>query len=312
MCAHGCSKQSFSDASATSLIHSVLRLVWWFHVIVSGADGVSHLASPPARVQTPDTEGDRQIDSIWVKESSRCERDMSFLLCGLERCTLLGRWPLIVCRPAPQHVNIHFLHPVQLQRESTNVQRDWEGSQEPCSSNLFPCQLPTPLLEFDVIHLCLYISSSTSFSLSLSLSFFHPPIPPIYFFFSHSYALLWKEDAWFMKLYFYQLLRRKRGEKERQRQGEKRRMGRRECEERTRGEGGQENVEETSITLRPLGWKWRREVGWDRNMMDLTKIMGDVLQSTWVVYCYTLDTFCCLVMSLISHISLCACNIFCQ
>lgn len=177
MCAHGCSKQSFSDASATSLIHSVLRLVWWFHVIVSGADGVSHLASPPARVQTPDTEGDRQIDSIWVKESSRCERDMSFLLCGLERCTLLGRWPLIVCRPAPQHVNIHFLHPVQLQRESTNVQRDWEGSQEPCSSNLFPCQLPTPLLEFDVIHLCLYISSSTSFSLSLSLSF-TPPSPP--------------------------------------------------------------------------------------------------------------------------------------
>lgn len=35
--------------------------------------------------------------------------------------------------------------------------------------------------------------------------------------------------------------------------GEKRRMERRESKEQTQGEGGQENAEETSITLRPLG-----------------------------------------------------------
>lgn len=83
---------------------------------------------------------------------------------------------------------------------------------------------------------------------------------------------------------------------------------REECEERAQGEGEEESVEETSITPRPLGWKWRREVGWDRNMMDLTKSRGDILQSTWVVDCYTLDTAGRLAISLTLHISLC--NIF--
>ncbi|CAB1420457.1 unnamed protein product [Pleuronectes platessa] len=77
------------------------------------------------RVQTPVTVGDRRVHSISVKDSSS---------------------PLPIAR---------FLHPVQLQRESTAVQRerDEEGGQEPRSSNLFPCQLPAPLPEFDVIHL---------------------------------------------------------------------------------------------------------------------------------------------------------------
>ena len=67
------------------------------------------------------------------------------------------------------------------------------------------------------------LMSSTSVSASHpqhpSLSF----IPPIYFF---SYSFLraaLREDAWFMKLYFYRLLRRKRGEKQRQREGERER-----------------------------------------------------------------------------------------
>lgn len=155
-------------------------------------------------------------------------------------------------------------------------------------------------------------SVSTSHPQHPSLSF----IPPHLFLFLSFLRAAAREDAWFMKLYFYQLLRRKRGEKQRQREGEGREKEREEwrgeCEERAQGEGGQESVEETSITPRPLGWKWRREVGWGRNMMDLTKIRGDTLQSTWVVCCYTLDIVGWLVISLISHISLCACNIFCQ
>lgn len=53
----------------------------------------------------------------------------------------------------------------------------------------------------------------------------------------------------------------------------------------------------------------RREVGWDRNMMDPTKIRQDIRQSTRAVYCHTLDTVGCLVIGLISHFSLCASNI---
>lgn len=53
---------------------------------------------------------------------------------------------------------------LQLQCRSAGGERDEEGSQQPRSSNLFPCQLRAPLLEFDVIHLCLRRSSTASFS----------------------------------------------------------------------------------------------------------------------------------------------------
>lgn len=89
-------------------------------------------------------------------------RDVSSLVCGLETCNMRGEMTTHHL-PADSHVNIHFLHPVKLLGESASAERDGEGSQEPCCSNLFPCQLHTPLPEFDVIHLRLSSSTSHSF-----------------------------------------------------------------------------------------------------------------------------------------------------
>lgn len=63
-------------------------------------------------------------------------------LCGLETCSSAGYYRSSSTSPLPQNVNILFLHPVQLQHESTSVQRDGEGSQEPRSSNLFHVIFP--------------------------------------------------------------------------------------------------------------------------------------------------------------------------
>lgn len=106
-----------------------------------------------------------------------------------------------------------------------------------------------------------------------------------------------------MKLYFYRLLRRRKGESQRQKGGRGKGADgwRGECEERAQGEAGQESVKETSITLWPLGFKWRQVAGWGRNLMALTESGGDKLQNTWVL-CW-LDSVWFLLM-LISHISL--------
>lgn len=189
----------------------VCSFTWWWE------PQPGSLTSPPLQWEcTPllPRVTNQRIHSIWEKKSPRGVRETSPLT--------LRTWSMLLCwgddhsssaSRAPRHVNIHFLHPVQLQRESTNVQRDGEGSQEPCSSNLFPCQLPTSLLEFDVIHL--YISSSTSFSL------FHPP--PFISFSSCSYTLLWEKmhDLWSSIFTGYRGEREERGgDKE---EGEKKR-----------------------------------------------------------------------------------------
>lgn len=177
--------------------------------------------------------------------------------------------------PTPQHVNADFFHLVQL--EWSNVQRDGEGSQEPCCSNLFPCQLHTPLLEFDVIHPRHPQHPSLSFT---------PPFPHLFLFLSFFHVAV-REDAWFMKLYFYQLPRRKKGgEKQWQRESRRKRIEewrvwRAGPRGRRTGAWGEDIHHPATI-----GWKWRWEVGWDRNMMDLTKIRWDMLQRTRVVYYY--------------------------
>lgn len=67
-------------------------------------------------------------------------------------------------------------------------------------------------------------SVSTSHPQHSSLSFIPPPHTHTHLFLFLSFLrAAVREDAWFMKLYFYQLLRRKRGEKQRGREGEKRR-----------------------------------------------------------------------------------------
>lgn len=77
------------------------------------------------------------------EKSPRGVRDTSSpSLCGLETCSSAGYDHSSSTSPLPQNVNIHFLHPAQLQHESTNVQRDGEGSQEPRSSNLFHVIFP--------------------------------------------------------------------------------------------------------------------------------------------------------------------------
>lgn len=121
----------------------IMYLVLWFRVIVGAAAAVSHFASPLVRVQSPVTEGDK-TDQLYLRkrESSRCERDISLSSADWKHVTHLERWPLIISQPTPHNVNIHFLHLVQLQRESANVQRDREGSQAPCSSNLFHVIFP--------------------------------------------------------------------------------------------------------------------------------------------------------------------------
>lgn len=72
---------------------------------------------------------------------------------------------------------------------------------------------------------------SWSLMSSTSVSTSHPQHPPPIYFFSSLFFLRTavKDDAWFMKLYFYQLPRRKKGEKE----GTKRRR-----DERIEWEGG--------------------------------------------------------------------------
>lgn len=68
------------------------------------------------------------------------------------------------------------------------TERRWGQPRAPQLQSI-PCHLPTPLPEFKVIQLRLYISSSTSLS---------PPSLPIYFFPSRSNALLREKmhDLW--------------------------------------------------------------------------------------------------------------------
>lgn len=140
--------------------------------------------------------------TLGEKVSLRCERETSPRLSeDLKLVTLLARWPLLVRWLAYRHVPIHFLHPIELWSESSNAKRGGEGSQEPCCSNLFPlstfhsspgvwCHAPPFLI------------------LNIPLPLFHH----IYFFpFPFVLLAAAREDAWFMKFYFYPYLRREKG-----------------------------------------------------------------------------------------------------
>lgn len=274
-----------------------VRLVLWLRVRVVAV--VSHFASPSVRVQTPVTEGDKQIDSIREKESSRCERDISSILCGLENMLLCwgddhsssaSQLPRMLTLISSIQCNFSMNQPMFREMERT-AKSPAAPIYSMSSSHPSPgvWSHPPPPLQL-ILHILLSLS------------------PPISFFPSRCNTLLWKKmhDLWSSIFTGYRGERKeRRSHKERERKRGRRMEG--SVWEWAQGEGGQENVKETSISLRPRGLKWRWVAGGDRNMMDLTKIRGE---STCVVYCYTLYTFWWLILSLIFQSFLC--NIFCQ
>lgn len=239
----------------------------------------------------------KRVLEVWVRHLFASPWTWNVLLCW-------GDDHSSSSSPAPQHVNSHSLYPVQVHCESANVQRDGEGSQEPRSSNLFPCQHPTSLLEFDVIHLRLYISSSTSFSLSF---FTHPhPNPPHLFLFLSFLRLCCERRCMIYEALFLPVTEEKERErKRRQSEGERKKKGGRRMKLRVwrasprgRRTGECEGDIHHPVTL----WLKMKTGSRLRQKYD-----GSDHEETAVVYCYRLDTVWWLIISLVSHlIHLCA------
>lgn len=137
---------------------------------------ISHLTSPPVRVHTPVTVtgGDKQID-YQSKPPGGVRETSPLLLYRLEACNSVGKVTTHRLPAAPRHVNIPFLHPVRLQRKSTNVLRDGErAAKSPAASIYSPAN--SPVLSWSLMS---STSVSTSHSQHPSLSFIPSPFIPL-------------------------------------------------------------------------------------------------------------------------------------
>lgn len=209
-----------------------------------------------------------QTDQLYVSKGSlRCERHISSLWIWT-----MPRWPLIVGHPLPSM--LRFISSIEYSWNEAMFREMERAAKSPAAPIYSPVNFPA---------LSWSLMSSTSVILNILLSL--SPTPHLFLFLSFFHAAV-REDAWFMKLYFYQLLRGKKGgEKqwqkgEREKRKEEWRAWRASPRGRRTGAWGGDIHHPATI-----GWKWRWEVGWDRNMMDLTKIRPDVLWNTRVVHC---------------------------
>jgi len=156
--------------------------------------------------------------TIWVKWSLGCERDISSLVSSLlselhdlKHVTLLVSWPLIARQPTPCMLTLIS----SIRRNSRVKQPMLRETARAAKSPAAPISSPVN-------------SPPLSYSLMSSTSVSHPQHPsPAYssphsFLFSRSSSSLWEKmhDLW--SSIFNKLLRRKKGEKEWQREGEKR------------------------------------------------------------------------------------------
>lgn len=227
---------------------------------------VSHSASPSVRVQTPVTEGDKQIDSIREKESLRCERGISSILCGMDNMLLCwGDDHSSSASPLPRMLTL-----------ISSIQFNFGMNQPMFRETERTAKSPAaPIYSMSSSHPSPGVWSHPPPPLQLILHILLSLSPPIYFFPSRCNTLLWKKmhDLWSSIFTGYWGERKERSTYE---ETERKRGRRMERKVWAQGEGGQESMKETSIRLRPRGLKWRWLAGGDRNMMDLTRIRGDV------------------------------------
>lgn len=168
------------------------------------------------RIDPPPPPSPVALGGSWIEFWSKRVLEMweRHFLCGLETSNSTGEMTTHHSSPTLWHDDIHSLHPVQLLGESTNVKRLGEDSQEAACSNLFPCQPQPSPLEFYTIR---WPSLPPA---PLSIPFPALSSPHLFLFLLFLLSAV-RKNAWFMKLYFYQLLRKRTAEKEWQRKGEK-------------------------------------------------------------------------------------------
>lgn len=261
-------------------------------MMVRAAAVVSHFTSPPVRVHTLVTEGGKPNDRLylWKKRVLKVWERRLLSHCGLETCYSAEEMTTH-CPPAALLGMLTFISSIRC--NSSVNQPMFRETERAAKSPAAPIYSP---VNFPPLSWSLMSSTSTSHPQHPSLSF----IPLHLFLFPLVLTRCCERRCMIYEALFLPVTEEKeRREATTKKRGRKKEgeEWRGEYEERAQGERGQESVKETSITPRPLGLKWRREVGWDGNMMDLTKIRGEILQRTRDVSSHTLNTVWSLIAS---------------